>query len=63
MDPANTEDCHWIKTGNGSSKSDTFETKRYARIQSVQKQLKGMHLSFLGRRGKVYFTDSFLNIN
>ena len=60
LDPANVEDCHWIKTSGGPNKVIIKLSKRKdaAKIQSSKKRLKGMDLSSLGISGKVYINNN-----
>ena len=60
VDPVNAEYCHRIKTRNGSKKVIIKLSKRKdaAKIRSSEKNLKGMDLSSLEIRGKVYINDS-----
>lgn len=60
MDSANVENLYWIKTSNSFKKViiRLLKRKGAAKIRSLKKNLKGMDLSFLGIRGKVYINDS-----
>ena len=63
MDSANVENLCWIKTSNSFKKViiRLLKRKGAAKIRSLKKNLKGMDLSFLGIRGKVYINDSLSN--
>ena len=64
VDTANVEDCHWIKTSNGSKKMiiKLSQRKDAAKIRSSKKKLKEMDFSSLGIKSKVYMNVSQCNI-
>lgn len=60
VNPANVEDWQWIKTSNSSKKVIIKLSKRKdaAKIRSSKTELKGIDLSSIAIRGKVYISDS-----
>ena len=60
VDPSNTGDCHWIKSGKGAKKVIVKLSRRKDanKIRLLKKGLRGMNLSSLGISSAVYINDS-----
>ena len=63
VDPANVEDCHWIKTSNGSKKVTIklLKQKDAAKIRTWKKKLKRMDLSSLESKAKFTLMTAYAN--
>ena len=59
VDPANVEDCHWVKTHRSKEVIIKFSKRKdVKKIQAEKKKLKGENLIWLGTNTPVYINDS-----
>ena len=58
VDPANVEDCHWVKTQGSKKVIIKFPKRKDVNKIRAEKKLKGKNLTSLGINMSVYINDS-----